>query len=91
MPTLRNFGPIGLFGSPFEWKVIECLLDEAEWNTNALGSANEGKSAQNVAIEATLIACITGTEDESLAFIEMKCRHGDPASLGDLSDRELIG
>ena len=59
MPTLRNFCPIRLFRGPFEGKFIECLLDEAEWNTDALRRADEGKSAQNIAIEATLVAFIT--------------------------------
>lgn len=90
MPTLGNLCPVTLFRSALQWEFIEYFLDVRKRDSDTLGGSYEGDSAKYIPVEASLVPFVSRTEDEAFAFVEMKCRHSDTASICHLSNRELI-
>lgn len=90
MPALGNLCPVAILRCAFQWEFVERFLDVCEGDSDTLGGANEGDSPEHIPVEASLVPFISGTEDETFAFVKMKRRNSDTTSLCNLTDRELI-
>lgn len=91
MPARGNLCPVAFLRCALQWELIESVFDVRKGDANPLRCANEGDSPENISIETSLAPFISGTEDETFAFVIMKCRNSDTTSLCNLTNRELIG
>lgn len=86
MPALGNLCPVAFLRCALQWEFVKCFLDVCEGDSDTLGGANESDSPEHIPVEASLVPFISGTENETFAFVEMKSRNCDTASICHLSD-----
>lgn len=90
-PLGRDRGPVRACGGAVLGELFQGLADAGQGQAYALGDADEGHTAQGVAVVAALVAGGAAAVDEALAFVEVQCRDGHSGALGHLADGEFLG
>ena len=90
-PLGRDRGPVRACGGAVLGELFQGLADAGQGQAYALGDADEGHTAQGVAVVAALVAGGAAAVDEALAFVEVQGGDGHSGALGDLADGEFLG